>query len=66
MMMMANGLQLEHQLEEKELARQRDFEEFLKEKLMIDDIVRKINDEDAQEQERAFNQKVCSNAPYLV
>jgi len=33
------------QLEEKERKRQEAYEEFLKEKLMVDEIVRKINEE---------------------
>lgn len=38
--------QLEKQLEEQEINKQRQYEEFLKEKLMIDEIVRKIYEED--------------------
>lgn len=38
--------QLEKQLEEQELNKQKAYEEFLKEKLMIDEIVRKIYEED--------------------
>ena len=38
--------ELEKQLEEQEKKRQEDYEEFLKEKLMIDEIVRKIHEED--------------------
>jgi hypothetical protein len=37
---------LTKQLEEKEYARQKAYEEFLKEKLVIDEIVRKIYEED--------------------
>lgn len=37
---------LTRQLEEKEYARQKAYEEFLKEKLIIDEIVRKIYEED--------------------
>ena len=37
---------LEHQLQEQEKAKQEQYEEFLKEKLMIDEIVRKIYAED--------------------
>lgn len=37
---------LTKQLEEKEYARQKAYEEFLKEKLIIDEIVRKIYEED--------------------
>lgn len=43
--------ELERQLEEKELKKQSAYEEFLKEKLMIDEIVRKIYEEDQREQE---------------
>ena len=38
--------QLERQLAEKERRKQEAYEEFLKEKLMIDEIVRKIYEED--------------------
>jgi hypothetical protein len=38
--------ELEQQLEEKEHKRQEAYEEFLKEKLMVDEIVRKIYEED--------------------
>lgn len=38
--------ELEKQLEEKERKRQESYEEFLKEKLMVDEIVRKIYEED--------------------
>jgi len=38
--------ELERQLEEQELNKQKAYEEFLKEKLMIDEIVRKIYEED--------------------
>ncbi len=37
---------LTKQLEEREYAKQKAYEEFLKEKLMIDEIVRKIYEED--------------------
>ena len=57
-------MQLEYQLEEKEIEKQRAYEQFLKDKLMIDEIVRKINDEDAREQERQMNQKVWAPAAY--
>jgi hypothetical protein len=40
------------QLEEKELAKQKAYEEFLKEKLLIDEIIRKIYEEDQREVER--------------
>lgn len=38
--------ELERQLEEQEAKKQQAYEEFLKEKLMIDEIVRKIYEED--------------------
>ena len=38
--------ELERQLEEQEQKKQQAYEEFLKEKLMIDEIVRKIYEED--------------------
>lgn len=38
--------ELERQLEEQETRKQQNYEEFLKEKLMIDEIVRKIYEED--------------------
>lgn len=38
--------ELEKQLEEKERKRQESYEEFLKEKLMVDEIVQKIYEED--------------------
>ena len=38
--------QLERQLQEQEHLKQKQYEEFLKEKLMIDEIVRKIYEED--------------------
>lgn len=38
--------ELERQLEEKDRKRQEAYEEFLKEKLMVDEIVRKIYEED--------------------
>ena len=43
--------ELEKQLEEQEKKRQEQFEEFLKEKLMIDEICRKIYEEDQRELE---------------
>ncbi|XP_017313838.1 meiosis-specific nuclear structural protein 1 isoform X1 [Ictalurus punctatus] len=43
--------ELEKQLEEKERKRQESYEEFLKEKLMVDEIVRKIYEEDRMKQE---------------
>ena len=43
---------LHRQMEEKELSKQKAYEEFLKEKLLIDEIVRKIYEEDQREIER--------------
>ena len=43
--------QLEYQLAEQEDAKRAAYEEFLKEKLLIDEIVRKIYDEDLREAE---------------
>lgn len=40
--------ELERQLEEQEMNKQKAYEEFLKEKLMIDEIVRKIYEEDVR------------------
>jgi hypothetical protein len=45
-------LDLHKQLEEKELDKQARYEEFLKEKLLIDEIIRKIYEEDQREIER--------------
>lgn len=38
--------ELEQQLKEQELAKQKAYEEFLRDKLVIDEVVRKIYDED--------------------
>ncbi|CAF5137559.1 unnamed protein product, partial [Rotaria sp. Silwood1] len=38
--------ELERQLEEREISKQKAYEEFLREKLVIDEIVRKIYEED--------------------
>ena len=46
--------QLEKQLAEKERRKQEAYEEFLKEKLMIDEIVRKIYEEDQRCVPRCF------------
>lgn len=43
---------LQRQLEERERGKQAEYEEFLREKLLIDEIVRKIHEEDARELER--------------
>merc|ERR1711976_265669 len=44
--------ELERQLEEQEKKKQQEYEEHLKEKLMVDEIVRKIYEEDQTERER--------------
>nr|KAG5707301.1 hypothetical protein BaRGS_000075 [Batillaria attramentaria] len=49
--------ELERQLEEQEQKRQQAYEEFLKEKLMIDEIVRRIYEEDQRELEREMGKK---------
>lgn len=54
--------ELERQLEEKELKKQSAYEEFLKEKLMIDEIVRKIYEEDQREQEMRFEKQRATQA----
>lgn len=51
--------ELERQLEEQEEKRQRAYEEFLKEKLMIDEIVRKIYEEDQRLVQN--NTTACTN-----
>lgn len=48
---------LERQLEEQEEKKQQAYEEFLKEKLMIDEIVRKIYEEDQRERELAMSKR---------
>ena len=57
---------LHRQMEEKEYTKQKAYEEFLKEKLLIDEIVRKIYEEDQKEIERKMlAQKVgVSKAEY--
>jgi len=52
--------ELERQLEEKELKKQSAYEEFLKEKLMIDEIVRKIYEEDQREQEMRLEKQLAT------
>lgn len=49
--------ELERQLEEQEEKKQQAYEEFLKEKLMIDEIVRKIYEEDQRERELALTKQ---------
>ncbi|XP_048749255.1 meiosis-specific nuclear structural protein 1-like [Ostrea edulis] len=49
--------ELERQLEEQEQKKQQAYEEFLKEKLMIDEIVRKIYEEDQRERELTLSKK---------
>ncbi|UJR14027.1 hypothetical protein I4U23_001026 [Adineta vaga] len=48
---------LQRQLEERELSKQQAYEEFLREKLVIDEIVRKIYEEDQREMERKFERQ---------
>lgn len=54
--------ELERQLTEKEQRKQESYEEFLKEKLMIDEIVRKIYEED-QRWERHEDKTYCTDLP---
>ena len=49
--------QLEYQLKEQEEAKRIAYEDFLREKLLIDEIVRKIYDEDLRETEDRFKQQ---------
>ena len=49
--------QLEYQLTEQEDAKRAAYEDFLREKLLIDEIVRKIFDEDLRESEERLNQQ---------
>ncbi|CAF3228112.1 unnamed protein product [Rotaria socialis] len=49
--------ELERQLEEKALGKQKAYEEFLREKLVVDEIVRKIYEEDQRETERKFERQ---------
>ena len=49
--------QLEFQLSEQEEKKRAAYEDFLKEKLMIDEIVRKIYDEDLREAEDRINKQ---------
>lgn len=52
--------QLERQLEEREEQKQQAYEEFLKEKLMIDEIVRKIYEEDQRARELEMSKKATT------
>ncbi|XP_059386557.1 meiosis-specific nuclear structural protein 1-like [Carassius carassius] len=56
--------ELERQLEEKECKRQEAYEEFLKEKLMVDEIVRKIYEEDQRELQLRL-EKVVATQRYI-
>ncbi|KAF5897764.1 integrin alpha-11-like, partial [Clarias magur] len=56
--------ELEKQLEEKERKRQESYEEFLKEKLMVDEIVRKIYEEDRKKHELRL-EMVTSTQRYI-
>jgi len=54
--------ELEKQLLEQEHKKQMEYEEFLKNKLMIDDMVRKINEEDEQEKLRRLEKQKATRA----
>lgn len=54
--------QLERQLEEQEHKKQMEYEEFLKDKLLIDEAVRKIHEEDQSEQERRLEKQKATRA----
>lgn len=56
--------ELERQLEEKERKRLEAYDEFLKEKLMVDEIVRKINEEDQMELQLRL-EKVTTTQRYI-
>ncbi|XP_019907686.2 meiosis-specific nuclear structural protein 1 isoform X1 [Esox lucius] len=56
--------ELEQQLEEKERKRQDAYEEFLKEKLMVDEIVRKIYEEDQMERQLRM-EKITATQRYI-
>lgn len=53
-----NQAELDRQLQDQERQKQQAYEEFLKEKMMIDEIVNKIYDEDRVATEREMNRKV--------
>lgn len=54
--------QLERQLEEQEHKKQMEYEEFLKDKLLIDEAVRKIHEEDQSDQERRLEKQKATRA----
>ena len=54
--------ELEKQLLEQEHKKQMEYEIFLKDKLMIDDMVRKIEEEDKSEQQRRFEKQKATRA----
>lgn len=56
---------LEKQLRDKEEKRQRAYEEFLREKAMIDEMVRKIYDEDEREKELELEKKMATQE-YII
>ena len=58
--------QLEYQLTEQEDAKRAAYEEFLKEKLLIDEIVRKIYDEDLREAEDRLKKQQQVGFLYLI
>ena len=55
---------LERQMEEIEKKKQEAYEEFLKEKLMVDEVVRKLHEEDEKEAEEKM-QKVASMKNFI-
>ena len=55
---------LERQMEEIEKKKQEAYEEFLKEKLMVDEVVRKLHEEDQRETEEKM-QKVASMKNFI-
>ena len=55
---------LERQMEEIEKKKQEAYEEFLKEKLMVDEVVRKLHEEDEREMEEKL-QKVASMKSFI-
>lgn len=54
--------ELERQLEEQEQKKQIEYEQFLKDKLLIDQAVQKINEEDQSEQERRLEKQRATRA----
>lgn len=56
--------QLERQLQEQEHIKQKQYEEFLKEKLMIDEIVRKIYEEDQRFEVFTYTELISFNVSH--